>query len=42
MSADPTMQRRILFFITGSDRVPATGMSNMAFKITCIGNDCER
>ncbi|RKP06502.1 hypothetical protein THASP1DRAFT_35133 [Thamnocephalis sphaerospora] len=42
MAADPAMQRRILFFITGSDRVPATGMSNMVFKITCIGEDCER
>jgi E3 ubiquitin-protein ligase HECTD2 len=42
MSADPDMQRRILFFITGSDRVPSTGMSSMVFKITCIGEDCER
>ncbi|KAF9161827.1 putative E3 ubiquitin-protein ligase [Mortierella sp. AD011] len=31
-------QRRLLQFITASDRYPATGIANLAFKITCMGS----
>lgn len=36
------MQRKILMFITGSDRVPAVGTATMKFKITLAGDDTER
>ena len=39
---DSLMQRRLLTFVTGTDRIPATGCENLAFKISCIGGDCER
>lgn len=32
-------QRKLLQFVTGSDRVPATGISTMQFKVTRLGND---
>lgn len=35
-------QKKLLRFITGSDRIPATGISNMNFKITFSGPDCDR
>ncbi|RUS25861.1 hypothetical protein BC938DRAFT_471542 [Jimgerdemannia flammicorona] len=38
----PKMQRKLLTFVTGSDRIPATGTANMTFKITCLGEDSER
>ncbi|CAO3563333.1 unnamed protein product [Mortierella alpina] len=31
-------QRRLLQFITASDRYPATGIANLSFKITCMGS----
>lgn len=31
---DPKMQRKLLMFVTGSDRIPATGISTMQFTIT--------
>ncbi|KAF7726268.1 putative E3 ubiquitin-protein ligase [Apophysomyces ossiformis] len=31
----PEMQRRLLMFVTGSDRIPATGAANMSLKIAC-------
>ncbi|KAF9435163.1 putative E3 ubiquitin-protein ligase [Entomortierella beljakovae] len=31
-------QRRLLQFITASDRYPATGIANLTFKITCMGS----
>lgn len=31
------MQRKFLFFCTGSDRIPIGGMKEMKFKITKIG-----
>ncbi|KAI5305695.1 hypothetical protein KEM56_003618 [Ascosphaera pollenicola] len=40
--ASPKNQRKILSFITGSDRIPATGAANLSMKISLIGNDCER
>lgn len=39
---DEEKQRKLLRFITGSDRIPATGISNMNFKITFSGPDCDR
>uniref|UniRef100_A0A060SZV9 HECT-type E3 ubiquitin transferase n=1 Tax=Blastobotrys adeninivorans TaxID=409370 RepID=A0A060SZV9_BLAAD len=38
----PQDQRKLLVFVTGSDRIPATGIANMAFRISKIGDDCER
>ncbi|KAJ3408711.1 putative E3 ubiquitin-protein ligase, partial [Chytridiales sp. JEL 0842] len=29
-------KRKLLLFITGTDRIPATGIQNMAFKISCL------
>ncbi|KAJ3079025.1 putative E3 ubiquitin-protein ligase, partial [Quaeritorhiza haematococci] len=31
------MKRKLLLFITGTDRIPATGIQNMAFKISNLG-----
>ncbi|CAI2170422.1 1132_t:CDS:10 [Funneliformis geosporum] len=39
---DPLMQRKLLTFVTGTDRIPATGLTNLAFKISCIGEDSDR
>lgn len=38
----PEMQRRLLMFVTGSDRIPATGAANMSLKIACGGEDTNR
>lgn len=38
----PKDQRKLLMFVTGSDRVPATGLSAMSFKISRLGGDSER
>ncbi|KAI9792430.1 MAG: putative E3 ubiquitin-protein ligase [Peltula sp. TS41687] len=35
-------QRKILSFITGSDRIPAMGATSLSIKICCLGDDCER
>jgi E3 ubiquitin-protein ligase HECTD2 len=35
-------QRRVLRWITGSDRVPATGTAGLKFRIQCLGEDCTR
>ncbi|ODQ67886.1 hypothetical protein NADFUDRAFT_39297 [Nadsonia fulvescens var. elongata DSM 6958] len=35
-------QKKLLRFITGSDRVPATGIINQSFRLTRLGSDCER
>lgn len=40
--ASPEHQRKLLAFITGSDRLPAFGTSSMVIKISCLGNDCGR
>ncbi|KAG0354456.1 putative E3 ubiquitin-protein ligase [Podila minutissima] len=40
---DDKNQRRLLQFITASDRYPATGIANLSFKITCMGShDSQR
>lgn len=40
--AAPQDQRKLLLFITGSDRVPAAGASMMPLRISCLGDDCDR
>lgn len=35
-------QRRLLLFVTGSDRIPAAGASSLRIKISCLGDDSER
>ena len=41
-SASPKDQRKLLSFITGSDRIPAMGATNLVIKLSCLGEDCER
>ena len=41
-SAEAPDQRKILSFITGSDRIPAQGPASLVIKIVCAGEDCER
>lgn len=38
----PKDQRRLLSFITGSDRVPAMGATNLIIRLVCLGQDSER
>ena len=40
--ATPEMQRRILSFITGSDRIPAVGATNLVLRICCGGDGTAR
>ncbi|KAI9826162.1 MAG: hypothetical protein M1819_007418 [Sarea resinae] len=40
--ATPMQQRKLLSFITGSDRIPAMGATNLVIKVSCLGPDCER
>lgn len=35
-------QKKLLSFITSSDRIPAVGATSLIIKITCLGNDCGR
>ena len=37
--AAPKEQRRLLSFITGSDRIPATGAASLVIRINCLGED---
>lgn len=37
--ASTSEQRHLLSFITGSDRIPATGASSLSIKISCLGDD---
>jgi hypothetical protein len=40
---EPKTQRKLLMFVTGSDRIPATGATQMQLKITCGNNgDSDR
>ena len=41
-SASPSNQRRLLSFITASDRIPAMGAVNLVIKIACLGDDTDR
>ncbi|PKS09689.1 hypothetical protein jhhlp_004309 [Lomentospora prolificans] len=40
--ASPEDQRKLLSFITGSDRIPAMGASSVKIKVGCLGEDCDR
>ena len=40
--ASPPEQRRLLSFITGSDRIPATGASSLSIRVACLGDDATR
>lgn len=35
-------QRKILSFITGSDRIPAMGATSLSIRVACLGDDCSR
>ncbi|KAI9820087.1 MAG: putative E3 ubiquitin-protein ligase [Phylliscum demangeonii] len=35
-------QRKLLGFITGSDRIPALGATRLVIKLVCLGPDCDR
>ncbi|SAM09499.1 hypothetical protein [Absidia glauca] len=39
---EPKMQRKLLMFVTGSDRIPVTGSSHLYLQITCGGEDVGR
>lgn len=38
----PQAQRKILSFITGSDRIPAMGATSLTIRLACLGEDCSR
>uniref|UniRef100_A0A093UTG2 HECT-type E3 ubiquitin transferase n=1 Tax=Talaromyces marneffei PM1 TaxID=1077442 RepID=A0A093UTG2_TALMA len=38
----PTNQRKLLSFVTGSDRIPATGAASLSIRISCLGEDSSR
>jgi E3 ubiquitin-protein ligase HECTD2 len=38
----PDDQRRVLRWITGSDRIPATGIGSLVLRIQSLGEDCDR
>jgi E3 ubiquitin-protein ligase HECTD2 len=40
--APPAEQRKLLSFITGSDRIPATGTSSLSIRVACLGDDTRR
>lgn len=40
--ADAKKQRRLLSFITGSDRIPAMGAASLVIKVACLGWGNER
>ncbi|KAL1902205.1 putative E3 ubiquitin-protein ligase [Ceratocystis pirilliformis] len=40
--ASPQNQRKLLVFITGSDRIPAGGAASLVIKVTCLGDDVDR
>lgn len=40
--ASPQDQRKLLLFITGSDRIPAGGAAALSIRISCLGEDCGR
>lgn len=40
--APPADQRRLLAFVTGSDRVPAMGAASLGIRVACLGDDCGR
>ncbi|PBP21332.1 HECT-domain-containing protein [Diplocarpon rosae] len=41
-AATPKDQRKLLGFVTGSDRIPAMGATNLVIKLSCLGDDGPR
>jgi E3 ubiquitin-protein ligase HECTD2 len=41
-SSPPQAQRKILSFVTGSDRIPAMGATSLSIRLACLGDDCSR
>ncbi|KAJ5363921.1 uncharacterized protein N7496_009634 [Penicillium cataractarum] len=41
-TAPPQAQRKILSFVTGSDRIPAMGATSLSIRLACLGDDCSR
>jgi E3 ubiquitin-protein ligase HECTD2 len=41
-TSPPQAQRKILSFITGSDRIPAMGATSLTIRLACLGDDCTR
>ncbi len=41
-NANPKDQRKLLSFVTGSDRIPAMGAANLVIKLSCLGDDSNR
>lgn len=41
-NATPRDQRKLLSFITGSDRIPAMGAASLVIRINCLGDDQGR
>lgn len=41
-NTDPQAQRKILSFITGSDRIPAMGATSLTIRLACLGDDASR
>ncbi|KAB5585348.1 hypothetical protein GE09DRAFT_23016 [Coniochaeta sp. 2T2.1] len=41
-AASPADQRKLLLFITGSDRIPAMGAASLSIRIQCLGDDTGR
>ncbi|KAI9931736.1 putative E3 ubiquitin-protein ligase [Aspergillus wentii] len=39
---NPQAQRKILSFITGSDRIPAMGATSLMIRLACLGDDSSR
>ncbi|KAK0723137.1 hypothetical protein B0T26DRAFT_740165 [Lasiosphaeria miniovina] len=40
--ASPKDQRKLLLFITGSDRIPAMGAASLTIRLACLGPECGR
>lgn len=38
----PQAQRKILSFITGTDRIPAMGATSLTIRVACFGEDVSR
>lgn len=41
-NADIKDQKKLLSFITSTDRIPAMGAASLIIKINCLGDDCDR
>ncbi|KAJ6144288.1 hypothetical protein N7470_008183 [Penicillium chermesinum] len=41
-TSPPDAQRKILSFITGSDRIPAMGATSLSIRLACLGDDGPR